>query len=237
MKRPLRVGLIAGVVLFATAAVSAVTLINFETGYLADQLLPTSDVELLDADGDASGVRLRGADGSSLSILGTGGPGGLSPADDPGGSGRFLLTAMRPFEAGFGLPQPYLTLDFTGLPRARRVTGDIWGSGSARGWSILATFGDGSTARADSQLFPTLWGTSVGGGLPGTPVSFAAGGDGRTVSKIEISVIPDDDAQKTPPAVQIDNLIVAPVPLPLGAFLLLSGVAAMAVLRRRRAAT
>lgn len=237
MKRPMKAGLIAVVVLSASAAFSAATLINFETGYFSDRLLSDAGVELLDAEGDVSGVRLRGREGTRVSLIGRSGRDGLPASDGPRGTGDFVLSALQPFEPGFGGPQPFLTLDFTDVPRARRVSGGIWSSGSAVGWSAVATFSDGSTATTGSPLFPALRSTGSAGGAPGVPSTFSFDGGAKTVSTIDISLIPgDEDEAQIPPGVEIDDLTVAAVPIPLGGLLLLTGLGAMAALRRRRAA-
>jgi hypothetical protein len=128
---------------------------------------------------------------------------------------------------------PVFSLDFSGFGGASSVSGEIWdidgnNSQGTEKWDVVAHLAGGGTA---IRVSPTGTTTNASS-LNGKAWTFAFESVG-TIMSIDFNFT---GTKKTGIGAAVDNFVIAPVPVPAGGLLLLSGLGAAAFLRRRKGA-
>jgi len=222
-------------------ASNAATMIDFETGYQDNDVL-VSGTELLDSLGNNSGVKVVTQNGS-MSVEASGSDTtagfindsqGVQDEENNGlsGLGGFFLRTTNAL-SGPNVNSVF-SLDFGN--GVLGVSGEIWdidgnsGQGS-EGWDVIATLKNGGSATQSSPILSHNQITGQNPTLDGLPWAFNFQGIG-TITSLDFNFT---GSKTSGIGTAVDNLSVAPVPLPAGGLLLLSGLGAAAFLRRKRA--
>lgn len=225
---------------------NAATVINFESGYLDNQVLSDGEA-LLDSDGVASNVQISTANNNTMSVEASGGADGQRQGfvNDPMGAydaesasatsslGGFFLRSTTALSGNLGQVNPVFSLTFLG--GASSVTAEIWDidgnrSQGSEGWEVVATHRDGLTS---SILSPTFMNTSDARSLNGQAWSFSFDAAENSIMSLDFVFT----GTKTHGiGVAFDNLTVAPVPVPAAGLMLIAGLGALGALGRRRKA-
>lgn len=224
------------------AVASAATIINFENGYSDDEEL-TSPTELLNSLGNASGVTLTAPSGS-MTVEATGSPGGdtigfvndtMRPNDTDDDAtadlGNFFLRTTNALSGPLNTT-PVFSLSFAG--GASSVSGEIWdidgtSVNNTEQWNVTANLLGGGSSSILSFLGSSN-GSNTATSLDGKAWAFSFSGLG-TITSVDFNFV---GSETTGIGAAVDNLVIAPVPLPAGGLLLISGFAVAAAVRRRR---
>lgn len=231
--------------MISMAPACAATLINFENGFVDDQILGDGSA-LLDASGNVSNVYLSTVNNNTMSIEAVGdepngpdafvndpmGKTDIASAHEASSLGRYFLRATEALSGNYLNLNPLFTLTFKG--GASKVAAEIWDiDGNARqgseGWKIIATLaGD----RRAEVLSPHFMNTSDTGSLNGQAWKFNFETAGNEILSLDFIFT---GTKKHGIGVAFDNLTVATVPVPSAGFLLIAGIGALGALRRRTA--
>jgi hypothetical protein len=243
MARTPLIGAVLATALVAGLPASAATFINFETGYVDNQELD-DPVELLDSTGAPSGVKLITANANTMSIEASGqddaDPNGFvtdtlgvkdrEVASAGSSLGGFFLRTTTALSGSLLPFNPVFSLLFEN--GSSRVSGEIWDidgnpSQGTESWDLLAYNAAGSLLKTlSSPVGSTIDSTS----LDGKEWAFDIADVGN-ISRLDF-VFTGTKTRGIGAA--IDNLEIAPVPLPASALLLLGGMGGLAVAARSR---